>query len=139
MLKKFFSTNVQKKQDIVLREYSPAFFTGKPFLYDSLYELDVFMKRYDNELKEYKKLGDAKENFVWMNLSMLKEEWKFSIPGDDYSLLLSKLKALHKIQSLVNDAEMSKLLDKFKVSKLTNMAECTRKEPEEELLQMFGW
>lgn len=100
---------------------SPSYFTGRPLLFDTLYQMDRFLQQNEQVLKEEAlvegpapTIASALASHPWVSRSILQEAWQFKISEEEYNQLLSKLHQLSALLSKLQDSKLRSLIEQFR-------------------------
>ena len=101
-----------------LEKYSPSYFTGKPLLHDTMYQLDRLLKLHQESVLTVQQdpqlqLQAQKTRPEWVPRAVLEEAWNFRVSPDDYRELLRKLATLHSIATVSKDQAVQSMVAEF--------------------------
>ena len=139
--------------DDLKSQLSPTYFTGKPMLHDTLYEVGQLMQRIESSVGQslkdnepVKTEGSREQVKVELiSLKALRDWWNLPISRDEYRLVISKLRALERVNTAYQTQlsqelaqQIASLLAKFSVSSPQDSAFLANKDDDSALWSEFG-
>lgn len=105
------------QQQQLKKSLSPSYFTGRPIIHDTIYELDFYLRKYSNEIQRaplVNALGQTIKYPRWASDKQLSATWQTKIASEEYQEIISKLNSLALAQRVVSDARLNEMLEDFR-------------------------